>query len=56
MAGAGLFAGGYLTTVVFGAYGSESFRYGGVAMCAIFLIGIVVLPFLPETKDQPLPE
>jgi MFS family permease len=56
VAAAGLFAGGYLTNVVFGGYGAESFRYGGVAMCAIFLVGIVVLPFLPETKDQPLPE
>ena len=56
VAGAGLFGGGYLTTVVFGGYGSESFRDGGVTMCAIFLLGIVVLPFLPETKDKPLPE
>jgi hypothetical protein len=25
-------------------------------MCSIFVIGLVVLPFLPETKGQPLPE
>jgi hypothetical protein len=25
-------------------------------MCAVFLIGIVVLPFAPETKGKPLPE
>ena len=31
-------------------------RYGGIAMCAIFLIGLAVLPFAPETKGKPLPE
>lgn len=31
-------------------------RYAGVAMCSIFLVGLAVLPFLPETKDKPLPE
>jgi len=25
-------------------------------MCLIFLLGVIVLPFLPETKDQPLPQ
>jgi hypothetical protein len=25
-------------------------------MCAVFLIGFVVLPFLPETRGKPLPE
>jgi hypothetical protein len=25
-------------------------------MTAIFLLGLLVLPFLPETKGQPLPE
>ena len=33
-----------------------SFRYAGVTMCAIFLVGIATLPFAPETKDRPLPE
>jgi MFS family permease len=49
---------GYLTsTAVFGGYPAPlPFRYAGVAMCSIFLLGLVVLPFLPETKDQPLPE
>jgi MFS family permease len=32
------------------------FRYAGLAMCSIFLLGLVVLPYAPETKDQPLPE
>lgn len=56
VAASGLFVMGYLTTVAFGGYGSESFRYGGVTMCVIFLMGILVLPFLPETKGKPLPE
>lgn len=34
----------------------EPLRYAGVTMCFVFLLGLVVLPFLPETKDQPLPE
>ena len=31
-------------------------RPAGVTMCAIFLLGLCVLPFAPETKDEPLPE
>ena len=27
-------------------------RYGGVAMCGVFLVGLVVLPFLPETRRE----
>ena len=34
----------------------EPLRYAGVTMCFVFLLGLVVLPFLPETKDRPLPE
>ncbi|MCS7047308.1 MAG: MFS transporter, partial [Gemmataceae bacterium] len=33
-----------------------SLRYAGVTMCAVFFVGYVVLPFLPETKGKPLPE
>jgi len=25
-------------------------------MCVIFLAGVAILPFAPETKGQPLPE
>lgn len=39
----------------FAAY-DEPMRYSGMTMCAIFLLGLVVLPFAPETKGQPLPE
>ncbi|MBM3993529.1 MAG: MFS transporter [Planctomycetes bacterium] len=34
----------------------QSLRNAGVTMCLVFLVGFFVLPFLPETKDQPLPE
>lgn len=34
----------------------EPLRYAGMTMCGVFLIGLFVLPFLPETKGQPLPE
>jgi hypothetical protein len=35
---------------------AEPQRYAGLTMCSIFLLGVAVLPFLPETKDKPLPE
>jgi hypothetical protein len=31
-------------------------RYAGVTMSLVFLMGLLVLPFLPETKGKPLPE
>jgi MFS family permease len=34
----------------------QGFRTAGLAMCSIFLIGLIVLPFAPETKGKPLPE
>ena len=34
----------------------EPMRYAGATMCIIFLIGLLALPFAPETKGQPLPE
>lgn len=46
---------GLLTNRVFRDY-HEPMRYAGVTMCAIFLLGLMVLPFAPETKGQPLPE
>ena len=32
----------------------DAFRDAASWMCLIFLLGVIVLPFLPETKDQPL--
>jgi MFS family permease len=46
-----------LAANVFGAYGNVlSYRYAGLTMCSIFVVGLLVLPFAPETKGQPLPE
>lgn len=33
----------------------EPLRYAGLTMCVIFLLGLAVLPFAPETKGKPLP-
>lgn len=46
---------GLLTSEVF-ADKPEPMRYAGVAMTGVFLLGLLVLPFLPETKGRPLPE
>jgi MFS family permease len=34
----------------------QGFRYAGMVMCSIFVVGLLVLPFAPETRGQPLPE
>jgi MFS family permease len=34
----------------------EPIRWAGVTMCSVFVIGLLVLPFLPETRGKPLPE
>lgn len=34
----------------------EGFRTAGLWVSGVLLLGIAVLPLLPETKDQPLPE
>ena len=54
-AAAGPFTLGLLTSRVFASH-AEPMRYAGVTMCLVFLVGLAALPFLPETKDQPLPE
>jgi MFS family permease len=46
---------GLLTSQVFKDQ-QEPMRYAGVTMCAVFVIGLLTLPFAPETKGQPLPE
>lgn len=48
---------GLLTATVYSGYAAPApLRYAGITMCSVFLIGLAVLPFLPETKDKPLPE
>ena len=46
---------GLLTSRVFAGY-PEPMRYAGVAMCSVFFLGLLALPFAPETRGQPLPE
>ncbi|MBI2827017.1 MAG: MFS transporter [Planctomycetia bacterium] len=55
VAASGPFALGYLTSTVY-AHQQEPMRYAGVTMCGVFLLGLLALPFAPETRDQPLPE
>lgn len=46
---------GILTSKVYAGM-DEPLRWAGITMCGVFLLGLVTLPFAPETKDQPLPE
>ncbi|HEV7283012.1 MAG TPA: MFS transporter [Pirellulaceae bacterium] len=46
---------GYLTGEVF-VDTQEPLRWAGIAMCATFAVGLLALPFAPETKGQPLPD
>jgi MFS family permease len=46
---------GWLKTEVY-QNSPEPMRPAAITMCAVFLLGLAVLPFLPETKGQPLPE
>ena len=55
VAASGPFLLGQLSSTVF-AGSAEPMRPAGLAMCLVFLLGLAVLPFLPETKGQPLPE
>ena len=55
VAAIGPFMLGLLTSKVY-ANTAEPLRYAGLTMCSIFLVGLLVLPFAPETKGRPLPE
>jgi MFS family permease len=57
VAAAGPMTLGLLTSKVFAGYPDPMpSRLAGVAMCSVFLLGLLALPFAPETKGQPLPE
>jgi MFS family permease len=57
VAAAGPMTLGLLTSKVFKGYADPMpSRLAGVTMCAVFLLGLIALPFAPETKGQPLPE
>jgi MFS family permease len=55
VAAVGPFTLGLLTSRVFKGF-DEPMRLAGVSMCVVFLIGLVALPFAPETQGKPLPE
>jgi MFS family permease len=55
VAAAGPSALGLLTGEVFKNY-PQPMRYAGVTMCLVFVLGLIALPFAPETKGKPLPE
>ncbi|MEI6236610.1 MAG: MFS transporter [Planctomycetota bacterium] len=56
-AAAGSFGSAALAHTLFGNQPSPlPSRYSAMTMCAIFLVGLITLPFAPETKGQPLPE
>ncbi len=56
VAALGPFTFGLLTSKVFVGLEHEPMRYAGVTMSAVFILGLLALPFAPETKGQPLPE
>jgi MFS family permease len=49
---------GVLASQVFGYLDdqTERWRMAGLCMCSFFVIGLLALPFAPETKGKPLPE
>ncbi len=50
----------FLSTPMLGLFGklgfASPFRASTIALASVFLIGIIVLIWAPETKDRPLPE
>ena len=55
VAAGGPFLLGQLSSGVFSGY-PEPMRPAGLVMCLVFLVGLAVLPFAPETKGQHLPD
>lgn len=55
-AAGGSFFSAVLTEKVYGGFASPlPLRYSAITMCAIFVFGLLILPFAPETKGKPLP-
>ncbi|MHB8974530.1 MAG: MFS transporter [Pirellulaceae bacterium] len=52
----GVFTLGFLTLAFTWLDFAEPFRWAACTVAFIFLGGLVILPFAPETKGQPLPE
>jgi len=55
VAASGPFLLGQLSSGVFSGW-AEPLRPSGTLMCLVFLVGLAVLPLLPETAAHPLPE
>jgi len=56
-AAGGSFFSSVLTQDIYGRYPSPlPFRYSAMTMCVIFFVGLLTLPFAPETRGKPLPE
>ncbi len=53
---AGWFAELHLTTLSSLGGVDSGFRYACVSVAFVFLLGLLILPFAPETKGKPLPE
>jgi MFS family permease len=57
VAAAGPLTLGLLTSKVFSGYPDPMpARLAGVAMCSVFIVGLLALPLAPETRGKPLPE
>ena len=57
VAASGPLALGWLTSGFIAEHGEiTARRYAGVTMCAVFVVGLLALPFAPETRGKPLPE
>lgn len=55
-AAAGSLVSARLAMDIFGQFGSPLMeRYSAMAMCSIFVVGILVIPFCPETRGRTLP-